>query len=214
LAVYQRLQEKHIDKICGFWVRKLIAQHDELWVIEMEFVVPPFVVDFATAGVDSSPLAKYSQEEMEAWFEERKELFEDKWPQAKQIIHGFRQHGIYLVDVKPGNITLNQATSRSRIEAPKIKHEHVQKAVNLIFPAEQRGAATQALSGNAFGDRTRLAIIALSNGSLPELCRLCESAAEDSRHVLTWAEFPEASLKSEMAERYRRMGAPVPPSLS
>ncbi len=83
---------------------RLIDHHDELWVIEMEFVVPPFVVDFATAGVDSNPLNKYSPEELDDWFESRRELFEDRWPQAKEILHEFRKHGIYLVDLKPGNI--------------------------------------------------------------------------------------------------------------
>jgi hypothetical protein len=70
----------------------------------MEFVVPPFVVDFATAGVDSNPLGKYSSEQMDEWYESRRELFEDQWPKAKSILHGFREHGIYLVDLKPGNI--------------------------------------------------------------------------------------------------------------
>jgi len=55
LAVYHRLEQKHVDQICGFWVPKLIDHHDEFWVVEIEFVVPPFVLDFATAGVDSDP---------------------------------------------------------------------------------------------------------------------------------------------------------------
>jgi hypothetical protein len=105
LAVYRRLQERSVEKICGFWVPKLINHHDELWVVEIEFVVPPFVVDFATAGVDSNPLDKYSPEQLEEWIESRKELFEDRWNQVKNILYGFREHGIYLVDLKPGNIT-------------------------------------------------------------------------------------------------------------
>ncbi len=83
---------------------RLIDYHDELWVLEIEFVVPPFVLDFATAGVDVDPLEKYSSEELEEWLESRRELFEDRWPDANKLLHRFREHGIYLVDVKPGNI--------------------------------------------------------------------------------------------------------------
>jgi hypothetical protein len=104
LAVYRRLEERHVDKICGFWVPRLIDHHDELWIVEIEFVVPPFIVDFATAGVDADPLQKYSPEELEEWLESRRELFEDRWPTAMNILHGFREFGIYLVDLKPGNI--------------------------------------------------------------------------------------------------------------
>jgi len=32
------------------------------------------------------------------------EVFEDKWPLVKRIIREFKSYGIYLSDVKPGNI--------------------------------------------------------------------------------------------------------------
>lgn len=97
-----------------------------------------------------------------------------------------------------------------------ITDAHVQTAIAGSFSAEHRTAAAQAMSGNVFGNRTRLAILVLAKGSLPELERLTQAAANDSRDVLFWAEYPEAAgtgTRNEMAERYRQIGAPVPPSL-
>jgi len=82
-----------------------ISHHDELLIIHMEIVRPPFVVDFASAGLDG-PLFDYSAETLVEWVESRKELFEENWPRVMKIIAEFRAQGIYLSDVKPGNITL------------------------------------------------------------------------------------------------------------
>jgi hypothetical protein len=101
--VYRRIKERNITKVCGFSVPKPIAHHDELLVIHMEIVRPPFVVDFASAGLDG-PLFDYTPEVMEEYEAQRKEMFEDRWPQVKRIIAEFKSHGIYLSDVKPGNI--------------------------------------------------------------------------------------------------------------
>jgi len=105
LAVYRRLQDLGVHKIGNFWVPSLVSYSDELWVLEIEFVVPPFVLDFASAGLDQNPLDKYTPEELEEWFDSREELFEEHWPAARSILYGFRKHGIFLVDLKPGNIT-------------------------------------------------------------------------------------------------------------
>jgi len=95
--------------------------------------------------------------------------------------------------------------------------EQVQSAINSSFEPEHRGTALDILTRtNGFGSRTRIAILALANGSIRELERLADAANEDSRNILYWAEFPEAagiSTKVEMAARYRKMGIPVPPPL-
>jgi hypothetical protein len=103
LAVYLRLRERNVEKVCGFNVPKLVNHHDELMVIEMEFVTPPFVVDFACAGVDV-PLTEYSQEKMQEWLDGRAEIFGDDWAQARRVYYGFKTYGIHLADLNPGNI--------------------------------------------------------------------------------------------------------------
>jgi hypothetical protein len=71
----------------------------------MEFVVPPFVLDFASAGLDQNPLDKYTPDELDEWLESRRELFDERWPEVRSVLIGMRRLGIYLVDLKPGNIT-------------------------------------------------------------------------------------------------------------
>ncbi|MBS0264098.1 MAG: hypothetical protein JSS02_19335 [Planctomycetes bacterium] len=103
VAVYHRIKSRGISSVCGFTVPKPLRRHDELMIVEMELVVKPFVLDFASAGVDG-PLFEYSAETLAEDEQRRKELFEDRWPTVKNIIAEFRMHGIYLSDVKPGNI--------------------------------------------------------------------------------------------------------------
>jgi hypothetical protein len=103
VRVYERIKKCGITNVCGFSVPKPLAHHDELLVVHMEIVRPPFVVDFASAGVDG-PLFEYPPEILQDYEAQRRDMFEDRWPRVKEIIAEFRRHGIYLSDVKPGNI--------------------------------------------------------------------------------------------------------------
>lgn len=106
--VYLRLKEESVDSVAGFWVPRIIDFHDELLTIEMQIVSPPYVLDFASAYLDEFPPYENSEEIMAQWESDKQEQFEDKWPVVKQIIFGFRQYGIYLADVKPGNIVFKE----------------------------------------------------------------------------------------------------------
>jgi hypothetical protein len=103
VRVYERIKEMNITKVCGFSVPRPLAHHDELLVIHMEIVRPPFVVDFASAGLDE-PIFDYPDEILEEAEEKRRELFGHRWPVVRRIMSEFRSYGIYLSDVKPGNI--------------------------------------------------------------------------------------------------------------
>ncbi len=102
--VYRRLMDQGIERISGFWVPKLVDCHDELLVIEMQIVSPPYVLDFASAYLDETPLYCEDKEMMAAWQAERRELFGDRWPEVLALMAEFRRLGIYLMDPKPGNI--------------------------------------------------------------------------------------------------------------
>jgi hypothetical protein len=105
--VYLRLRKLNIRQIRGFWVPLLIDHHDELLVIEMQTVSPPYVLDFASAYLDAPPsymLDEHDEHVMENWEKEKQEQFEDRWPEVQSLVSAFRAHGIYLGDVKPGNI--------------------------------------------------------------------------------------------------------------
>lgn len=109
--VYQRLALLECDNIAGFNVPRLIDFDDSLWIVEIQIVVPPFVLDFAGASLDkqSSVFAEMSEEDMDEWTEERRELYGDDWPKVETLLAEFRKRKIYLGDVKPGNITVRKS---------------------------------------------------------------------------------------------------------
>ena len=100
--VYQRLTERHVIRILGFDVPQLVGFDDEHWVVEMTIVSPPFVLDFAGAYLDQKP--DYPPEVMADWMEEKAEQFGERWQKVQAIMWAFSKLGVYLADVKPGNI--------------------------------------------------------------------------------------------------------------
>jgi hypothetical protein len=102
--IYRRLRERGIESVAGFNVPRLLDFHDELLVIEMQIVTPPFVLDFAGAYLDSQPSYANDPDVMGPWEEDKVEQFGKRWPTVKRVMYAFRAHGIYLSDIKPGNI--------------------------------------------------------------------------------------------------------------
>lgn len=102
LRCYQRLQSHSITVLGGFTIPALIAHSDTLMVVEMELVTPPYLLDFGKAYLDQTP--DFSAEVWNDWEAERRELFEDRWPQVRALLAGLRVHGIHYLDAKPGNI--------------------------------------------------------------------------------------------------------------
>ncbi|MEX1097105.1 MAG: hypothetical protein WED34_13740 [Planctomycetales bacterium] len=100
--VYRRLSEHRITQLAGFRIPRLIGFDDTLWVVEMELVSPPFIVDFAGARVDSE--IDFPEEITAEWVSQKQEVFGDNWPAVRKWIFAFRQHGIYLGDINPNNI--------------------------------------------------------------------------------------------------------------
>ena len=103
--VYLRLRDHGINQIRGFHVPQLLGYDDELWVIEMEIVTRPFVLDFADAYLDEPP--DFPDEVLAKWRTEKQEQFGDHWPEVELILLSLQRHGVYLVDVSPGNIAFS-----------------------------------------------------------------------------------------------------------
>jgi hypothetical protein len=98
--------------------------------------------------------------------------------------------------------------------------DHVERAIAASFPAASRADNRAALSRYTDREVTRvhLAILALADGDPDQVLPMVEAACRDYQDVLYWAEWPEESsfgkrTRAEMAERYRRLGVPVPESL-
>jgi hypothetical protein len=104
--VYRRLAERDVQSVQQFSFPRLVASDDELWVVEMSIVSPPFILDFAGAYLDRKP--PFDAEQVEAWEEEKADQFEDRWPEVRSAISCFEAYGIYLNDVKPGNVMFSE----------------------------------------------------------------------------------------------------------
>ncbi|MFV2065646.1 MAG: hypothetical protein ACC645_01600 [Pirellulales bacterium] len=104
--VYLRLRQRGVRQVCGHHVPQLLDFDDELRVIEMTMVKPPFVLDFAGAWLDAPP--DYSPEVLADWEAEKRRQFEDRWPEVAAILQSFHQYGIYISDVNPGNIRFRE----------------------------------------------------------------------------------------------------------
>ena len=106
--VYLRLLSEAIIDIAGFSVPQLIHHDDRLWVVEMGIVAPPFVLDFAGAYLDRRP--DYPDDVMEEWQQEKLEQFgAERWDVVQLVMAHFARMGIYLADVKPGNIMFSES---------------------------------------------------------------------------------------------------------
>jgi hypothetical protein len=99
---YQRLQAAGVTELRGFAVPELIDFDDELLVIEMTIVSPPFLLDFGKVHFDRRP--EFSAETLADWRESMQELFEDRWPEVRLLLAALERYGIYYLDAKPGNI--------------------------------------------------------------------------------------------------------------
>lgn len=82
----------------------MMGHDDELWVIEMSIVQPPFALDFAGAYLDERP--DYPRDVIRRWEAEKRRQFGTRWAEVRSLMSAFARHGIYLADVKPGNIEL------------------------------------------------------------------------------------------------------------
>ena len=116
---YLRLQRLGLATVRSCNVPELIAYYDEVWIIVMTVVVRPFVLDFGGEYLDQAP--EFSEEVLADWQTEKQEQFGPNWHEVQAIINELRQHGIYLVDVNPRNISFgvkaDQTTTTTSFES-------------------------------------------------------------------------------------------------
>ena len=96
-------QGGNVDAVRGHHVPQLVAWDDELLVMEMTIVTPPFLLDLGGAYLDWPP--EFSEDAVAEWQREKREQFGERLPavQGLQAILA-DEYGIYVTDVNPGNI--------------------------------------------------------------------------------------------------------------
>jgi len=102
LSIYQRLQELGITEILGFDVPQLLGWDDELMVLKITLVSPPFVLDFAGAWLDWPP--SFSEEIWEERTAKWASEFGEDWAKAQAILAELEELHIYMLDPSPANI--------------------------------------------------------------------------------------------------------------
>ena len=101
--VYLRLFDHQLTEVCGCRIPRLLDYSDRLFVVEIGIVQPPFVLDFAGAYLDRRP--EFPNDVFADWQAEKAEQFGDDWPRVQSIMATLAGIGVFLADVKPGNIT-------------------------------------------------------------------------------------------------------------
>lgn len=104
LEVYLRLKDLRLRKLQGFDIPWLIGQDDTHWILELSFVSPPFVLDFAAASIGRSSGGDASPD----WIAEKRRLFGTDWPDVQRLLDALRLYGIHFPDVHKGNIRVRK----------------------------------------------------------------------------------------------------------
>ncbi len=100
---YLRLREENVTHLGIFAVPSLVDYNDQLWIVEMAIVTPPYLLDFGKAYVDRD--SPYTPEQKEESLELCRELFEpDDWELIEEALLDLRLLGIEYLDIKPANI--------------------------------------------------------------------------------------------------------------
>ena len=73
-----------------------------LLIIELSVVSRAFVLDFAGAYFDMLP--DFPDEQWETWEAEKREQFENRWPEVRAVMGALEELDIHMVDVSPSNI--------------------------------------------------------------------------------------------------------------
>lgn len=101
-SVYRHLQERNVRKLQGFRIPDVVDVDDELWVLGLTFVRPPYILDFAAATLGSQP-AGFDPDNTE-WLAEQSRKFGRDWPDVKRLLDALRQYGVHYTDVHTQNI--------------------------------------------------------------------------------------------------------------
>ena len=105
LKCYQILKDFEITKIHAFNVPCLLDWSDDLRVIEMTIVKPPFILDFGKARLYFKP--EYPTDAVDYHERQMEETFGEWLPQVENALAYLESLGIYYVDANLRNIKVD-----------------------------------------------------------------------------------------------------------
>lgn len=102
LRCYEILHDFEISSIEGFNIPQLLGADDDLWVIEMTIVSPPYILDFGKAHLMRPDFSIEAIEDYEA---EAQDSFGAYWPVVQLALYELRTMGIWYIDANLRNIS-------------------------------------------------------------------------------------------------------------
>jgi len=101
--IYLRLLERNVVEVCGLTVPVLLNFDDDLRVLEMQMVSPPYLLDFASAWLDKPP--DFSREVINEWHQRLRESFGERFPDIMHVLETLaNEAGVYMLDIHPHNV--------------------------------------------------------------------------------------------------------------
>lgn len=108
---YVRLRDVEMDEVAGLQVPVLIDYDNDLLILEMTKVDPPFLLDFASAYLDEPP--DWPDEVMAHWHEQLQERFGDRYNDVLDVLAEMENAaGIHLFDVHADNLKFEPVRDR------------------------------------------------------------------------------------------------------
>jgi hypothetical protein len=104
LECYRRFEAAGIEEISGFAIPELLDVDEELKVLEIKLVQPPFLLDFGKVYLDMPPPYWEDEKIMSHWHAEGRENFGKRWATVLSLIRQLESYGIWYIDPKPGNV--------------------------------------------------------------------------------------------------------------
>lgn len=100
---YQRLLECEVTSLLEFAVPVLLGWNDDLLIIEMTTVQPPYIIDFAMSFLDFP--RDFNDEQMEEWWSRVADMYGDRFPRVRALWDELVERcGIYYYDIAPRNV--------------------------------------------------------------------------------------------------------------
>lgn len=100
---YIRLLEREVVGAGGFSIPVLVAYDDDLLAIEMSVVLPPYVLDFASAKLDDPP--DLIEDEGHTLYDLMEDRFGERASDIMALYHELSSRaGVYLLDFHRHNI--------------------------------------------------------------------------------------------------------------
>jgi hypothetical protein len=103
VEVYQRIRRLRITEIHDVVIPKLHDFRPDLRLIRIDFVVPPFLVDFA--GASFRP-PDFPSDTMEQWHAGLTDMFGPNVHLVYAVYSALSRHGIWYTDFRPSNLKL------------------------------------------------------------------------------------------------------------